>query len=487
MAMSSHDDTCRSTAEYIAWGWGGVGVARRQCRHAQRSCARPSELKLNLRRGLLVGRRLHRRLGLAQHEPARQVVRARPQLVQRDGWRRLAIVVARVIVGPLALLLPSLAPAVVRALLHRRRRLADEGQQHVADVVVGDLRRLLAPLLGRSAVGLIRRGARLVVQVDRLGLHAVADHSVLDDGTLQHRCEARRVVLRLGCGLGLRRRRGAGVDEERAALAQAHAAADGQDGRRVWRQPLPVAPAKGVDVRTHGRLEVDHVHTAAAVGGGRAVHESGVLARDRVVRHHQVRLLPVAPHDVRRLAREVELLHRLLSAHQPHVDRPGGHDRPRRRLPPVRAWCGWRAQALDDVLHRELAQRDRVPFGEQPRLHWLDRLAGHSHALGGLQVEEVQGAAAVDQRGVLPRDRVVLHEDVRHAGLPTEDEELATLELVRLKQLGSAAHFQLHVWPAGHRRPRRRRPLARRRRSAHDLLRHGQRLSSPRRDPARTR
>eukprot|EP00964_Phaeocystis_antarctica_P110938 scaffold75279_cov63-Phaeocystis_antarctica.AAC.1 len=108
----------------------------------------------------------------------------RPQLVQRDGWRRLAIVVTRVIVGPLALLLPSLAPAVVRALLHRRRRLADEGQQHVADVVVGDLRRLLAPLLGRSAVGLIRRGARLVVQVDRLGLHAVADHSVLDDGTL---------------------------------------------------------------------------------------------------------------------------------------------------------------------------------------------------------------------------------------------------------------------------------------------------------------
>jgi len=228
----------------------------------------------------------------------------------------------------------------------------------------------------------------------------------------QHRGEAGRLVLRLRCGLGRGRRRGARVDEERGALAQAHAPAHGQDRRRVRRQPVPLAAAEGVDVRAHGGLEVDHVHAAAAVGGGRAVHDGGVLARDRVVRHHQVRLLPVPPHHVRGLAREVELLHRLLSAHQPHAHRLGGHDRPSRRLPPVRAWRGRRAQALDDVLHRQIAQRERIPFREQPRLHRLDRFAAHSHALGGLQVEEIHGGAAVDQRRVLPRDRIVLHEDM---------------------------------------------------------------------------
>eukprot|EP00966_Prymnesium_polylepis_P086200 1995420-Prymnesium_polylepis.2 len=87
-------------------------------------------------------------------------------------------------------------------------------------------------------------------------------------------------------------------------MPRTHLAAGRQQHRRVRREPLP--PAAVVDERALGRVEVDHVHGALAVGAGGAVNQRRVHARDRLVWHDD---LAGAAERVRSVPRDVERLH----------------------------------------------------------------------------------------------------------------------------------------------------------------------------------
>jgi len=299
-----------------------------------------------------------------------------------------------------------------------------------------------------------------------------------DDCALQQRGEARHVRV---FGLGLRRAaaRLLRVDQQRRALAEAHSPSWRKQARSEGRQARPTIPL--VEEAAFCGSEVDDVDGCAAVWPLRAVHERRVLARDRVVRHHQVGLLPVPPKYVGALARHVERLDLDASAVELHLDRRRGDHSPRGRLPwraagagsgnstrqgggrrgggPYRGrrqgggggggwyrrnhrrcwrrssllWSGRRRGGQLEVAHDEArgqtgAETELGAVIQLLRLGGVDARWPDERAAEGLEVVEVERLLARHERRVLSRDGLVVSDqDVGHAGLPSEDEATAFL------------------------------------------------------------